>query len=493
MTTLRELVVDLPCMQNEKAHAFRVRTADGIKGISRREFRDDVYRLGGWILTNCPGGCVCILGSDGYEWAVAHVSLTCGAGIAVGLDKELSAQELASQIKQCDAMSLLYTRQYKGTAEQVRESAGTWLRIYCIDDLLEVIRLDPKDYCSSYAQRLVAFDDVVAIFFTSGTTGTTKGIQLTHRNMVASIIGIDGWSGYDEKDILLQVLPMHHCYACICGIYLILMTGTVICICDSPRHILECIRLFKPNTLHAVPAIYEMLLKAFKASGMELDQFFGTHFKWFVSGGAALSKETAAAYMEYGLDIYNGYGTTECASAIIIEDKKHSRPGSIGKPLTSCEVQIIDNEICVRGDVVFKGYLHDEAATKSVLYDGWFHTGDLGLMDEEGFVTITGRKKNLIILENGKNVSPEELERDLISAIPQIREVQVYAIDGLIVAEIYPGSENKTDQTQKVFDQAIIAFNRSQPLYRQVRRVIIRDQPFPKTSTQKMIRTHNEK
>lgn len=493
MKTLRELVVDHPCMQNGKADAFRVRTADGIKGISRQEFRDDVYRLGGWILSHRSEKSVCILGSDCYEWVIAHISLTCGAGIAVGLDKELSAREAASQIRECDSKMLLYTRKYNDAAEQIRECAGAWLQIYCIDDLLEALRLDSKDYGALYVQSVPAFDDVVAIFFTSGTTGTTKGIQLTHRNMAASIIGIDGWAGYGEKDVLLQVLPMHHCYACICGIYLILMTGTVICICDSVRRILENIRLFKPNTLHAVPAIYEMLLKALKASGMDLDSFFGTHFKWFISGGAALPKETAAAFMEYGLDIYNGYGTTECASAIIIEDKKHSRPGSIGKPLTSCEVQIMDNEICVRGDVVFKGYLHDEEATKSVLYDGWFHTGDLGFMDEEGFITITGRKKNLIILENGKNVSPEEMEKDLTAAVPQIREVQVYAMDGVIVAEIYPGSDGETDQIQETLDRAVNVFNRSQPLYKQVQRVIVRDQPFPKTSTQKIIRTHTGK
>lgn len=489
MKTLRELVVDLPASANKDADAFRIRVADGVKAISRGDFQNDVYQLGGWLIANGISGSVCIYGADCYEWAVAHVTLTCGAGIAVGLDKELSAEELTGQIRQCGANTLLYTSQYESEAQRIHVCVGNDLKIYCIDDLLNKLRDGRQDYSGLYTQKSHALDDVVAIFFTSGTTGTTKGIQLTHRNMAASIIGIDGWSGYGEEDVLLQVLPMHHCYACICGIYLILMTGTVICICDSMRRIVENIRVFKPNLLHAVPMIYEMLLKALKASGIPLDDFFGTRFKWFVSGGAALSKETAAAYTEYGLDIYNGYGVTECASAIIIEDKAHSRSGSIGKPLTNCEVQIIDGEICVRGDVVFKGYLNDDEATKSVLYDGWFHTGDLGSIDEDGFVTITGRKKNLIILENGKNVSPEELERDLSLQISQIQEVQVYELNGHIAAEIYPGLEITAD-TQEFFNSAIAAFNRKQPLHRQIHQVIVRDQPFPRTSTQKMIRKH---
>ena len=489
MKTLRELVVDLPAKDNENADAFRIRTPDGIKAISRGEFMSDVYQLGGWLIANGMKGSICIYGADCYEWAVAHVALTCGAGIAVGLDKELSPKELAGQIRQCDANTLLYTRRYDVQAKTVQEFAEYDLQCFCIDELLIALRGSEQDYSELYAQRNHEFDDVVAIFFTSGTTGTTKGIQLTHRNIVSSIIGLDDWAGYNETDVLLQVLPMHHCYACICGLYVILMMRSTICICDSMRRIVDNIRLFKPNRLHAVPMIFGMLLKAVLASGKTMEEFFGTKFRSVISGGSTLPKEIWEAYLKYGVDIYNGYGITECTSAIIIEDKAHSRPGSIGKPIRTCQVQIIDGEICVCGDVVFKGYLNDDEATKSVLYDGWFHTGDLGFIDKEGFITITGRKKNLIILENGKNVSPEELERDLSLQIPQIQEVQVYELNGYIAAEIYPGLEITTG-TQEFFISVIAAFNRKQPLHRQIRQVIVRDQPFPRTSTQKMIRKH---
>ena len=243
-----------------------------------------------------------------------------------------------------------------------------------------------------------------------------------------------------------------------------------------------------------MPMIFSMLMKLLKASGQTAEEFFNTKFRCVISGGAALPKEIASAYTDYGINIYNGYGTTECGSAVIIEDKTHARPGSIGKPIITCEASVIDGEICIRGDVVFKGYLNDDEATKTVLYDGWFHTGDLGCIDEDGFVTNTGRKKNLIILDNGKNVSPEELERDLSKNIPSIQEVQVYEQEGHIVAEIYPSSlGDLKENNQDFLEQAVKAFNRSQPLYRQIQSVIVRDQPFPRTSTQKIIRKHTEK
>lgn len=489
METLRELVLDHPALVLPNADAFRVRTHDDIRTISQHEFRNDVYNLGGWLVEHGYENCVCIYGEDCYEWAVAHITLTCGAGIAVGLDRELPINELTGQIRQCEAKALLYTRKYTEQAILIQSSINDELQCYCLDDLLISLRKSDNNYGARYSQKEHGIDDVVAIFFTSGTTGTTKGIQLTQRNLIANISAMNEWTHYTKDDALLHILPMHHCYACLSGIYLLLVTGTAICICDSIRRIVDNIRLFKPNTIHAVPMIYEMLMKLLKASGKSADDYFETHFKWFISGGAALSRETAADYDAYGIPIYNGYGATECSSAIIVEDKARSHPGSIGKPLGGCEVQIIDGEICVRGDVVFKGYLNDDEATKSVLYDGWFHTGDLGFIDEDGFVTITGRKKNLIILENGKNVSPEELERDLSLQIPQIQEVQVYELNGCIAAEIYPKLEI-TGDAQEFFNSAIAAFNRKQPLHRQIRQVIVRDQPFPRTSTQKMIRKH---
>lgn len=497
MKTLRELVVDIPAFANPNADAFRFQTEQGIHTISRSAFRNDVYKLGAYLIDNGIRGAVCIFGTDCYEWAVAHVTVTCGVGIAVGLDKELPASDLIGQIVECGAQTLLYTKAMRSGVEAICASGQGELCCICIDDQLEALRESESYDISSYEKAVPAFDDVVSIFFTSGTTGTTKGILTTHRNMVASILGIDGWSGYGEKDVLLQVLPLHHCYACICCVYLILMTGTVICFCPSLRRIVESIRVFQPNLIHAVPAIFDGLLKFLEASGQTAKGFFGTEFKWLVSGGAALPQEIAEGFNRYGICVYNGYGVTESTSAIIIEDKERLKPGSIGKPISGCEVQIVDSEICVRGDIIFKGYLHDEKATAEVLYDGWFHTGDLGIIDEAGFVTITGRKKNLIILDNGKNVSPEEVEALLQSRIPEIKEVQVYESEQSIIAEIfYTPEEDKfvsKETALEWFNEAVIKVNKTQPRYKQIHKVVLRDEPFPKTSTQKIIRKRAEK
>jgi len=350
---------------------------------------------------------------------------------------------------------------------------------------------------------------VCAIIYTSGTTGDPKGVMLTQKNLMADAIGAA--NNVFVSGPALLTLPLHHTFAFTASIIASLIYGVSICISRNLRTFQKDMEQYSPQYMFVVPLYVETLYKGiWKAAreqkkdsllrtlirisnllrklGLDLRrkmfrtvlEQFGGKLDLIICGGAFLEQRYIDGMEDIGIQVLNGYGITECSPVVAVNRNRWSKPGSIGLPLPCCEVQIQDGEICVKGDLVMAGYYQDEATTGSAIQDGWFHTGDLGYVDEDGFLFITGRKKNLIILNNGKNVSAEELEAQILQ-IAGVEEVIVYGEDGHITAEIF-------SETPDGIREKIMALNQKLPPYKRIQRIKFRETPFEKTTTQKIKR-----
>ena len=288
-------------------------------------------------------------------------------------------------------------------------------------------------------------DQLCTIMFTSGTTGKSKGVMLTHRNLAENATCLD--MKIPPRTTILSVLPIHHAYCLSMDILKGISLGSIICINDSLLRVAKNIRLFQPDMIDL--------------------------------------------FESYGITILQGYGMTECAPVISTNVSWDIRKNSVGKLLPNCEAKVVDKELWVRGSSVMQGYYHMPEETKETLVDGWLRTGDLGYVDEDGFVYLTGRKKNLIITKNGENVSPEELENKIGEA-RLVQEILVREKEGVIEAETFPDLDyvkkkrikNVEEELQKVID----AYNQEAPAYKRVYKLKVREQEFEKTPSKKIKR-----
>jgi len=406
----------------------------------------------------------------------------------------------------------------------------------------ESVLLLGKKLLENGDERYLSFEGdlekTCAILFTSGTTGTSKGVMISHKNLITAVNSSYLMTSFRENDVIVSVLPIHHTYEMTCGILTPLSFGATVCINDSLKYVLKNFQLFKPTGLVLVPLfvatmhkkIWDTATKSGKAKklraaisvsdrtrkiGIDLRKIlfkevidaFGGRLRLIISGGAALSAELVNCFDQLGITICQGYGITECAPLISVCPYKANKPGSVGLPVPGLEV-IIDKEnpddpageIVVRGDNVMQGYYMDEDATAAVLEDGWFHTGDYGYVDDDGYVYITGRKKNVIVLNNGKNVFPEEIE-SYIEKIDLVSEVVVVGRDDEngqtfgITALIYPdlkaakdaGLEDINDISEAIKTE-IAHLNKTLPSFKQIRGIEIRKNEFDKTTSHKIKR-----
>lgn len=335
-----------------------------------------------------------------------------------------------------------------------------------------------------YAQRNVNDDDIVAIFFTSGTTAKDKGVLLSQRNIRAGASA--GMTLHPEMagDVLLSVLPLHHSYACICGIFSTILFRIPVCFPESLRRLPDSFRVFRPTKVLLVPQILETLLKQLRFSGKPAKDFFGGRLKWFTTGAAPCRRELIEELAAMGIQVLEGYGITECAPVISVNWSLMPRANSVGFPLPVNKVRIINGEICVRGMNVFIGYLDDPESTAEAKKDGWFHTGDMGYIDEDGYLYVTGRKKNLIILDNGENVSPEELETMIYDQVGA-SECMVYEKEQQIAAKLYFAESSIDAET---VNKLVCKLNSSLPVYKQIRAIILCSEPLPRNSNGKLLR-----
>ena len=557
-------VASIKHMLETSAELFSERTAFWYKfnkgedytAITYKQTFDDVNALGTALLSRGLGGKkIGVIGENGYYWALSYLAVVCGTGVVVPLDKELSAYELEQLVEQSGMSCVLLSPKYRPMfSEMLERQVGNLEflidvkaemstdRIYALKDLMSEGRslLDLGD--RNYLDKEIDPEALGILLFTSGTTGVAKGVMLSHRNICAELMLDPLLIKYTKDDIFFSVLPLHHTYECTCGFLVSLYRGSSIGYCEGLKYIQKNLKELRPTIFCGVPLIFENLyagiMKNIRKQGKEkmlknvlrmnaitdkvgfslskallgrVRDVFGGRMRLLVSGGAAIRPEIVKFFNDLGFIMIQGYGLTECAplAACNPTEKKYNRYDSAGRILEQEEVKIVDKgkdgigEICLKGPNVMMGYYENPEETAKSLIDGWFHTGDLGYVDRQGYIYITGRKKNVIITANGKNVYPEELENYLDESI-FISESMVWAKDDergndkTIVATIKPDMDeirnylgddaDDPEVVKALLEGEVDRINRPQPIFKKIGKVIIRTDDFEKTTTKKIKR-----
>ena len=444
------------------------------------------------------GSHLAVIGNTSYHWLTAYLGIVNAKSVAVPLDVSLPAEELCELMDRADVTALVLDECRKDVAETARS------RCPKLKHLISMQKEAHGDGWLSMEQLLRenagVFDEepepdqLCTIMFTSGTTGKSKGVMLTHRNLAENATCLD--MKIPARTVILSVLPIHHAYCLSMDILKGLSLGSVICINDSLMRVAKNIKLFQPNMILMVPLMIETFAKKLEEVSMlpaaiVRSQVFGKQFHTICSGGAYLDPAYIDLFERYGITILQGYGMTECSPVISTTVSWNIRKESVGQLLPNCEAKVVDHELWVRGSSVMQGYYKMPEETAETLTDGWLHTGDLGYVDEEGFVYLTGRKKNLIITKNGENVSPEELENRL-SQERLVQEVLVRESQGVIEAEIYPDYEyvkkKHIHEIREKLQQIIDDYNQTAPVYKRIYSLKVRETEFEKTTSRKIKR-----
>lgn len=442
---------------------------------------------------------IALIGATSYSWITAYYGIVNGGSVAVPLDANLPDEDLCELIDRADVTTLIYDNTKKSCAVMAAEKCPKLLHVIAmeaednenLDALLMWNLIEKAQPGTGYEPKP---EDLATIMFTSGTTGKSKGVMLTHRNLAENATALD--MGYEPGMVVMSVLPIHHAYCLSMDILKGTSIGAIICINDSLLRVAKNIKLFEPNMILMVPLMVETLAKkmeeaAFIPAPLVKAKVFGKQFHTICSGGAYLNPAYIDLFKKYGITILQGYGMTECAPVISTNCNDAFKAGSIGKCMPNCEAKIVDEEIWVKGSSVMQGYYKMPEETAQTLEDGWLKTGDLGYIDEEGYLFLTGRKKNLIITPNGENVSPEEIENKL-SEKRLVQEVLVRESDGVIEAEIFPDYEyaakKKIRDIQGELQEIIDSYNKTAPLYKRIFKLKVRDVEFEKNTTKKIKR-----
>lgn len=500
---------------------------------------------------------IALLGTTSYAWIVCYFGIANSGSVAVPLDAQLSKETLTELLNRADVSALFYDAAYEDTAEaakkacpgisvytvfhkaeadgaalgrmgaaaDTKETSGTAESktaaakaasletaentertgvqpgkndgengapsSYRCEELPDLLRR-----CAGAYNKSIAPDKLCTILFTSGTTGKSKGVMLTHRNLTDNAVCLD--MKIPAGTVSMTLLPINHVYCLTMDIIKGLFIGLEICINDSIMHVQKNLKLFRPQIMLVVPMVLESIYAKMEDAGRLLPkklvahEVFGGRLKTICSGGAYLDPVYVDRFQEYGITVLQGYGMTENAPVVSTNLEWANRKGSVGKLLPNCEAKIEDEEIWVRGTSVMQGYYKMPEETKETLTpDGWLKTGDLGYLDADGYLYITGRRKNLIILANGENVSPEELE-NLLYKNRLVKEAVVREKDRIIEAEIFPDEElakkKHIKDLQKALEDAVLECNQALPSYKRISRVLLRTEEFPKTTTRKIKR-----
>jgi long-chain acyl-CoA synthetase len=494
---------------------------------------------------------VAIVAENRVQWGIAYLATVTANLVAVPIDKSLQENEIVTILHASDAKAVIFSETTRDTVLTLAHAARD-VRFLVDMDLREregkihsmAAMIDAEAPAGQAAFAATDPDAVAVIVFTSGSMGRAKGVMLSQRNVTANLEGMLSMIELYPEDRFLSVLPLHHTYECTCGFLCPLISGASVHYARSLKTVVEDLQRVRATILLAVPLLYEKMYRRVTAAladhslgavlapslraaarvgealGMaearrkvfrKVHEKFGGAIRIFIAGGAAPDPEVAAGLRALGFTILQGYGLTETAPILTLNRLRKFRDDAAGLPLPTVEVRIAEpdadgrGEIIARGPTVMLGYYKDEAATRAAIRDGWFYTGDLGYFDTDGFLHITGRKKNLIVARNGKNVAPEEIEEH-VNRIPFVLESAVYgarAADGdeEICVSVVPNAEEfvrhaekigatvSPELVEKVIDREIRALNRKMPPHKQIRRIRIRETEFAKTTTQK-IRRH---
>ena len=531
--------------------AYKIRIVENkYKIYTHKEVRDMVDALGTALISlNLKGKRIAVIGENRFEWEIAYLAIVCGTGIVVPLDKSLPENELKRLIERSGVEAIFYSGKYQDKLKKmVLEGTGKLKHLISMDtkthsngiysqsELIEIGNVLLKNGNREFLDSKIDPDEVNIMLFTSGTTSEAKVVALCHRNLCSNLMDIGTVLDIDSSDRILSFLPLHHVFECTVGFLFSLYRGCQTSFCDGIRHILENLNEYEITFASFVPAIYEniykniikklekddklqtvrMLEEKYKDSTMEekkeafkeIHQIFGGNIKLFISGAAALDKNVEETFRKWGINLCQGYGLTETSPVIGVETNNEFRVGSIGKPLPHVKAKIENpdsegmGELVVKGPNIMLGYFQNEEATKEVLIDNWFYTGDLAYIDEDGYIFIKGRKKSVIVLKNGKNIFPEEME-NLVNRIEGVKEsfifgksnkkdkddIKIYVkivYDKDIVKNAY-----KVETEQEIYNainKRIKEINKTMPPYKAIRGVVLTETPLIKTTTSKIKR-----
>ena len=536
------------------AYLYKEKVGGDYIPISFQQFREDVYSLGTALLAaGYRDKHIAVIGENRYEWIVTYFAVACGLGVIVPLDKELPVQEVSALAGRADISAIIYSAKV-GTKVREALEGMEGVQLICMDlpsdeeDVLSWRAMKTKGEAmravgiDNYAQLPVDPEKFSTLIFTSGTTGLAKGVMLCQRNLAYDVSALYEYVELDrfkDRKVCLSILPMHHTFEFTATVLGSLHQGGTVAFCEGLKYITKNMEQAKITYLIAVPLIFENMHskiwkqaeKAGKADKMrkaikmvralshidkkvqkrtarlfkDVHNAMGGSVKLFIVGGAASDPNVIRNYISMGINMVQGYGMTECSPIICLNPDYASKPASVGLPLPGMEVYIDDpdtdriGEIVCKGPAVMLGYYKDEEETAKVLSeDGWLHTGDYGYIDKDGYVYITGRKKNVIVTKNGKNIFPEEVEYYLLKS-PYIQEVIVRGEedkqDLVVTAEIFPDRDAladagnpEGDALQALIKKEIDKCNDQMPLYKRVKRFTLRDTEFEKTTTKKIKR-----
>ena len=522
------------------------------KNITYKEVKNNVDSLG-TALTNkgLQGKRIAIIGQNSYNWEIAYLSIVCGTGVVVPLDKMLPENELESLIKRSEVEAIFFDEKFEEVLEKISKKNDNNLKLLISmgerkkektllqKDLIETGKQLVLNGNKEFINSKINDDKMNILLFTSGTTSKSKAVMLSHKNICSNIDAIGKTLNVDENDSFLSILPLHHVFECTVGFLFPLSVGAKIVFGRGLKHIAQDLKDNQISVLLCVPAIYENLYKnirkKFEKEGhlelleeleekaqnysmqerrkifKQIHESIDNNTKLLISGAAALDPEVEKTFRIWGFNLVQGYGLTEASPVISVESEENYRLSSIGKALPGIEAKIdnpdIDGmgELIVKGDNVMLGYLNDDEATKKVIKDGWLYTGDLAKIDEDGFIYICGRKKSVIVLKNGKNIFPEEMEK-LVNKIEGVRESFIFGKTTnktkgdikLNVEIVYDKNEvqdiykiTTIDEIYEKFHEKIKQVNSTIPSYKAIKGIVFSEEPLIKTSTNKIKRDEN--
>ena len=460
----------------------------------------------GLLAEGFAGKHISLIGLSSVEWIESYLGVITGGSVAVPLDAALPAGDLIDLINRSDSEALFIGPKHQPLLAGILVQCPKLRKIWVLQE--ETVEASDEKTASLAELKAASKnsdadadrpnpDDVATIIFTSGTTGKSKGVMLTQNNIATNVEFVNYTA--DPGTVMLSVLPIHHAYCLVMDWLKGFSLGATVCINDSLMHMVKNMGVFKPDVMLMVPLMVETIYKRIAAADAAIpkkaiaDNVFGGNLKIVFNGGAHLDPYYIERFAEYGVNIYEGYGMSECSPVISSNLPGDCKPGSIGRPLSNAEISFEDGEILVRGSSVMKGYYQMPEETAETLKDGWLHTGDKGYLDEDGFLFINGRVKNLIILSNGENVSPEEIENKLaLNAL--VGEVIVTGENNGLTARIYPDQEvvaakgMDEEAVQTALQAFLDEYNKAQPTYRQITGLVVRKNPFIRSSTKKIKR-----
>ena len=538
---------------DEVAFKFKTDTPGVFREEKYNEYLDSIEALGTALIDmGLKDKKIAVISENRYEWTLGYLATVTGVGIVVPLDKSLPAVEIESSIKRSEVEAIFYSKKYDEIMDKVKNQNETNLKyfismdkdeyedgIYSIKELVlkgkELLKQGNREYLDAEIDN----EKMSIMLFTSGTTSMSKAVMLSHKNLCTNLYDIMSTFDVNKNDVILSFLPLHHVFECTVGFLYPVAVGACITYCEGIRHIAENLKEYRASVMISVPLLfenmYQKLWKTIEKQGKtrkvkfglfitnllmkfgidkrrevfkEILDSLGGKVRLFVAGAAAFDKEAEEGFNKFGIATFQGYGLTETSPVIAAEHPTVVKYGSIGQLFPSVQGKIWNpdkdgvGELVVKGDSVMLGYYNNEAATKAAFEGGWFHTGDLAYFDKDDYIFITGRQKSVIVLKNGKNIYPEELE-GLINKIEGVKESFVYGkpengdetdlklnakivYDPEIMKEKF-GLEKEEDIKEKLW-KAVKDVNKGIPTYKYVKGITITTEELIKTTTQKIKR-----